>query len=58
MEQIIVIGSWLVTEGPHVLSAIIGVLTAIIGLAMLIPGEQPEKALQKAVDFLSKYSKK
>lgn len=58
MEKLIVIASWIVTEGPHILSAVIGVLTAVIGLCMLIPGEQPEKALQKAVDFLSKYSRK
>jgi hypothetical protein len=58
MEKLIVIASWLVTEGPSILSALIGVLTAMIGLAMLIPGEQPEKALKKAVEFLSKYSRK
>jgi hypothetical protein len=58
MEKVIVIASWLVSEGPQVLSAVIGVLTALIGVALLIPGEQPEKALQKAVDFLSKYSRK
>jgi hypothetical protein len=58
MEKLIVFASWVVTEGPAILSAVIGVLTAAIGLAMLIPGEQPEKALKKAVDFLSKYSRK
>lgn len=58
MEKLIVFASWIVTEGPHILSAVIGVLTAVIGLAMLIPGEQPEKALKSAVDFLSKYSRK
>lgn len=58
MEKLIVLVSWIVSEGPTVLAAVIGVLTALIALFMLIPGEQPEKALKKAVEWLSKYSKK
>lgn len=58
MEKLIVLGSWIVTEGPHILAAIIAVLSALIALFLLIPGEQPEKSLQKVVDFLKKYSKK
>lgn len=50
--------NWIVTEGPTVLSALVGVLTALIGLFMLIPGEQPEKSLQAVVDFISKFSRK
>lgn len=34
------------------------VLMALITLFLLIPGDQPEKALQKALDFLAKFSKK
>ena len=33
-------------------------LVAIIAICMLIPGDQPEKALQKAVDLIKKFSKK
>lgn len=34
------------------------ILTGLIGIAMLIPGEQPEKALQSVLDFIKKFSKK
>jgi hypothetical protein len=35
-----------------------GLLLAIIAISLKIPGEQPEKALQKLVDVISKFSKK
>lgn len=34
------------------------ILAGLIGICLIIPGEQPEKALQKALDFLKKFSKK
>jgi hypothetical protein len=40
------------------LGAITALLGAIIAIAQLIPGEQPEKSLQAVVDFLSKFSRK
>jgi hypothetical protein len=40
------------------LGAITALLGAVIAIAQLIPGEQPEKTLQAVVDFLSKFSKK
>lgn len=33
-------------------------LTAVIAVCQLIPGDQPEKTLQAIVDFLSKFSRK
>lgn len=33
-------------------------LVALIKLFALIPGDQPEKFLQKVVDFIAKYSNK
>jgi len=57
MEMIKLV-NWIVTEGPTVLAALVGVLTALIGFFMLIPGEQPEKSLQAVVDFISKFSRK
>jgi hypothetical protein len=51
MENIIQnINEWLVV--------INGLIVAIIAVCMLIPGDQPEKTLQKIVDILSKFSKK
>jgi phosphotransferase system HPr-like phosphotransfer protein len=48
-----------IIANPHeVVSAISALLTAGISIALIIPGEQPEKALQAIVDFLAKFSKK
>lgn len=45
-------------QAPVYIAAVSGVLVALIGLFMLIPGEQPEKALKSVVDLLAKFSKK
>lgn len=58
MEKIIVLSTWLTTEGPKLLTTTVAALTALIAVFMLIPGDQPEKALQKVVDFLAKFSRK
>lgn len=50
--------SWIIANYEAVLAAVLSLLMAIIAIAMLIPGEQPEKTLQKIVDFLAKFSKK
>jgi hypothetical protein len=50
--------TWIVQNGPQFIAAVVAVLTALIALFMLIPGEQPEKALKAAVDFLAKFSLK
>lgn len=50
MDNIVVqIGLWV--------GAITVALNAIIGIALLIPGDQPEKFLKKVVDMLTKISK-
>jgi hemerythrin-like domain-containing protein len=41
-----------------ILEAIMLLLSAVILIAMMIPGEQPEKTLQAIVDFIKKFSKK
>lgn len=53
-----IIQSVLALPWVQILGAVTALLTALIGLFMLIPGEQPEKFLQGIVDFLSKFSKK
>lgn len=40
------------------LGAITALLGAVIAIAQLIPGDQPEAFLQKVVDFLAKFSRK
>lgn len=50
--------AWMAANGAQLVSAIVAVLSAVIGIALLIPGDQPEKALQGVVDFIAKFSKK
>lgn len=38
--------------------AVTALLTAVIAVCQLIPGDQPEKSLQAVVDFLSRFSRK
>ena len=50
--------SWISANWSLVLNAAMGLFSALIVVAMLIPGEQPEKFLQSVVDFLAKFSNK
>lgn len=43
--------------GP-ILGAVTAVITALITLFLIIPGDQPEKSLQSVLDFLKKFSLK
>ena len=38
--------------------ALVALLSAVIAVASLIPGDEPEKTLGKIVDALAKFSKK
>lgn len=58
LTTITTILAYLTANGPALLGALVACLTAIAALFMLIPGEQPEKALQSVVDFLKKFSAK
>jgi hypothetical protein len=58
MDKILVAGQWLVAHGPEIVSAVMALLSGVIAVSLLIPGEQPEKALQGVVEFLKKFSKK
>lgn len=50
--------AWLIANFDAIMVAIMAVLTAGISVAMIIPGDQPEKSLQKIVDIIAKFSKK
>ncbi len=58
MEKVLEIISWIVKFGPEIVSGIIGVLSGVIAVSLIIPGEQPEKALKGVVSFLEKFSAK
>ena len=53
IAQIILSQDWLAWLG-----AVTALLGAVIAIAQLIPGEQPEKSLQAILDFISKFSRK
>jgi hypothetical protein len=42
----------------EVLGALSLILTGLIAISLLIPGEQPEKSLQSILEFIKKFSKK
>ncbi len=48
----------IVGQAQNVAGALVMICTGLITIALIIPGEQPEKALKAMVDFLSKFSKK
>ena len=50
--------TWFMENFSALFSAFCGVLTALIVLFAIIPGEQPEKALQSVLDFVKKFSNK
>lgn len=50
--------NFIVSNGPAILNAIVGLVSAVIAVCMIIPGPEPEATLQKVVDFLTKFSKK
>lgn len=50
--------NWVIASGPNFVASVIAMIGFLIALFSLIPGEQPEKALQGVVDFLAKFSKK
>ena len=58
MAKLIEVVQFVVANYQAILSAVVALLTGAIAVALLIPGEQPEKTLQKVVDFLAKFSKK
>jgi hypothetical protein len=58
MDVLIKIINFVTANSDVMLGSVIGILSGVIGICLLIPGPQPEKALQAVVDFLSKFSRK
>lgn len=58
MDKVLEIGGWILANYQLVISSLVGICSAIIVVALKIPGDQPEKALQGVVDFLTKFSSK
>lgn len=58
MEFILNAVKYVAENYEKIISLATGLISAVIGICLLIPGDQPEKALQGIVDFLSKFSRK
>lgn len=58
MEQVMAVIAWILANYEAVITALLAVLGGIIAIAMLIPGEQPEKSLKAIAGFIEKFSKK
>lgn len=58
MEALKELALFLVANYQALISGIVAVCSALIGLFLIIPSKEPEATLQKIVDFLAKFSKK
>jgi hypothetical protein len=58
MDKVLEIGKWLFANWDVLIASVIGLFSASLALAMIIPGSQPDKFLQGALDFLLKFSRK
>ena len=58
MEKVMELFNWALSDGMHMLVSLEGMLMAMIGFALLVPGKQPEAFLQSLVNLISKISKK
>lgn len=50
--------SFLVANYAQIIAAVLALFVAALGVALVIPGDQPDKFLQSCVDFISKFSRK
>lgn len=48
----------LIANWEVIVASLVMIVNGLIAIALLIPGDQPEKALQGVVDFLAKFSRK
>lgn len=58
MEQLLALVAFFGAHWHELLDSFILLLLGLIGIFLLIPGDQPEKAMQAIVDFLKKFSVK
>lgn len=58
METLMSAVSWVIANHESVIEGVSGILAGATLIALLIPGDQPEKAFKAVGDFLSKFSRK
>jgi hypothetical protein len=58
MDKVLELGKYLLANWEAILMALNGLVAALIAVALLIPGDQPEKSLRAVADFLARFSRK
>lgn len=58
MEALLSFSTFVQQNFTAILNGVIATLSGLIAIAMLIPGPEPERTLQKMVDFLKRFSVK
>ena len=58
IARLIELAKWLYDNAFPFIGALVTLCNAVIGIALLLPGPQPEKFLYAVVEFLEKLSKK
>lgn len=58
MQVLMNIVNFITANYQQIISASIALLSGVIAVCLLIPGDAPEKQLQGVVNFLSKFSVK
>lgn len=58
MDKVLEIGKFLLANFDAIIASLTALVSAAIALALLIPGDQPEKALRSVADFLARFSRK
>lgn len=48
--------NWLLTNYQMILSALVAVISAVMAIAMIVPGPQPEKFLESLLEWINKLS--
>lgn len=58
MEAVMDFIQMLMANWEVIVASLVMIVNGLIAIALLIPGDQPERALQGVVDFLAKFSRK
>ena len=58
ITSIYAIISWIMSNYQTLVTDLVALVTALIAIALIIPGPEPEATLQKILDWLKKFSKK
>lgn len=58
MQAVVDVVMWLVGHYDAIILNLLAILGALLAFFMVIPGEQPDRALQSVVDFIKRFSKK